>query len=75
MTLEEIYLDWVNNFFTTEKMAEHYGIDRIQLESIIEHSRNIRKLREKRSFTPQKAGTIAQQKAYKDQWIRNAKKV
>lgn len=26
MTVEEIYLDWVNNFLTVDRMAEHYGV-------------------------------------------------
>ena len=26
MTLEEIYLDWVNNFLTTQRFAEYYGL-------------------------------------------------
>ena len=24
--LQEFYLDWVNNYLTIEKMAEHYGL-------------------------------------------------
>lgn len=27
MTLEEIYLDWINNFLSTEKFAEHYELE------------------------------------------------
>lgn len=26
MTIENIYLDWVNNFITAEGMANHYGV-------------------------------------------------
>ena len=27
MSLEEIYLDYVNNFLTIEDMADYYGVD------------------------------------------------
>ena len=26
MNLEDIYLEWVNNFLTVDRMAEHYGV-------------------------------------------------
>lgn len=42
MTLEEIYLDYVNNFLTTYKMAEHYGISRDGMLAIIIEARELR---------------------------------
>lgn len=30
MTIEEIRLDWKNNFLTSEKFAEHYGLTKEQ---------------------------------------------
>jgi len=32
--LIEFYLDWVNNYFTVETMAEHHGLD-------VEHTRTL----------------------------------
>ena len=26
-TLQKVYLEWVNDYLTTEHMAEHYGLD------------------------------------------------
>lgn len=34
-----IYLDWVNNFLSLDKFAEHYGIDEIDAHEIIELGR------------------------------------
>lgn len=30
-----LYLDWVNNWLTLSKMAEHYGIDPVDLDQLI----------------------------------------
>jgi len=53
----EIYLDWVNNFISLEKFAEHYGLDEIDANYVIELGRNLNNLsrikslyREKESF-------------------------
>ena len=37
----EIYLDWVNNFISLEKFAEHYGLDEIDANYVIELGRNL----------------------------------
>jgi len=39
MTLEQIYLEYVNNYLTVAKMAEHYGIDESLLNSLINEVR------------------------------------
>jgi hypothetical protein len=35
----EMYLDWLNNWLTTESMAEHYNLETKDLERIIEIGR------------------------------------
>ena len=41
MNRKEMYLDYVNNFLTVEKFAEHYGITEEKANEIIEEgSRN-----------------------------------
>jgi len=37
----EIYLDWVNNFVSLDKFAEHYGLDEIDANYIIEVGRKL----------------------------------
>ena len=37
--LQEFYLDWVNNYLTTEKMAEHYGLTSAAVETLIDLGR------------------------------------
>jgi hypothetical protein len=37
----EIYLDWVNNFISLEKFAEHYGLDEIDANYVIELGRKL----------------------------------
>jgi hypothetical protein len=34
-TLEAVYLDWVNNFLSIERFAEHYGITEQQAHLLI----------------------------------------
>lgn len=41
MTLEEIYLDWVNNFLTIEYMAEYYNVSPQTLHALIDAAREI----------------------------------
>jgi uncharacterized tellurite resistance protein B-like protein len=33
--LIELYLEWVNNWGTLSKMADHYGIDKVDLDQLI----------------------------------------
>ena len=35
MTLEEIYLDWVNNFISTDAFCEHYNITKEQAVQLL----------------------------------------
>lgn len=35
----EFYLDWVNNFLTSESMAEHYSISREECIQLIDMGR------------------------------------
>ena len=37
--LEYMYLDFVNNFLTVERFAEHYGLDYYDAEWIIEQGK------------------------------------
>lgn len=41
MTLEEIYLDWINNFLSIQCFADHYGISDDDAKQLIETCRNI----------------------------------
>lgn len=36
-----IYLDWVNNFLSLDKFAEHYGISEIDAHYIIDLGRRL----------------------------------
>lgn len=40
-TLQEAYLDWVNNFLTDEKFAEHYGLTHEEALAVIRLGHNI----------------------------------
>jgi len=40
-TSEEIYIEWLNNYITIERMAEHYQVNEIQLTQIIAQGRNL----------------------------------
>lgn len=35
VSIQEIYLDYINNFLTIEKWAEHYGLNEKQAEFIL----------------------------------------
>ncbi len=37
---EQVYLDWLNDWLSTERMAEFYGIDAKELERIIDKGRD-----------------------------------
>jgi len=39
-TNEEFYLEWLNDYLSTEKMAEDYGLNPKELETIIDKGRN-----------------------------------
>ena len=39
-TNEQVYLDWLNDWLSTERMAEFYGIDAKELETIIDKGRD-----------------------------------
>ncbi len=45
LTFDEIYLDYVNNFITTKRMAEHYGVSEGRLKKDIERGRIIHKIK------------------------------
>ncbi len=34
--LADLYLDWVNNFLTTERFAEYYGLDDDDAKALLE---------------------------------------
>jgi len=37
----EIYLDWVNNFLTLDKFANHYGITELDAHYVIDLGRKL----------------------------------
>lgn len=37
--VDEMYIDWFNNFLTVPRFAEYYGINEILAEKIIEQGR------------------------------------
>lgn len=41
MTLEEIYLDYVNNFFSIATMALHYGVEQEEMYKLYWISRDL----------------------------------
>lgn len=49
--IQEVYLDWVNNFLTIEKFAEYYGLDRFEAALLVKlgeaiHERIVRETKE-----------------------------
>ena len=42
MTLEEIYLDYVNNFLSLEYMANHYGVSTHYMTTLYYQARELR---------------------------------
>lgn len=38
---EEMYLDWFNNFISTSRFAEYYGLGMAEAENIIDVGRKI----------------------------------
>ncbi len=41
LKLQDFYLDWVNNYLTYEKMAEHYNLTPDQVFILIELGRQV----------------------------------
>ena len=40
-TTEEMYLDWFNNFLSTEKFREYYNLSMVEAENVIDQGRKI----------------------------------
>ena len=40
-TVEEMYLDWFNNFLSTEKFREYYNLSMAEAENVIDQGRKI----------------------------------
>lgn len=40
VSAEQVYLDWLNDWISVERMAEFYSIEPYELEKIIEKGRN-----------------------------------
>jgi|TARA_B110000977_G_scaffold102156_1_gene133651 hypothetical protein len=40
-TTEEMYLDWFNNFLSTEKFREYYNLSMAEAENVIDQGRKI----------------------------------
>ena len=40
-----MYLDWVNNFLTVERFAEHYGLDDDTASAVIDEGRALHEWR------------------------------
>ncbi len=48
--LIDLYLDWVNNWLTTGRMSDHYGVEPLEMEQLIEmgrkyHEENVKQLK------------------------------
>jgi hypothetical protein len=43
--LQELYLDWVNNFLTISRFAEYYNITVIEAEILIEAGKKINEIK------------------------------
>ena len=39
--IEEMYIEWFNNYLTTERFAEHYNLGFAEVENIIDLGRQI----------------------------------
>jgi len=39
--VEDMYLDWFNNFLSTERFREYYGLGMAEAENIIDQGRKI----------------------------------
>ena len=40
---EEMYLEWFNNYLTTQKFAEHYNLSISDTENILDRGRKLNK--------------------------------
>tara|TARA_R110000824_G_scaffold52616_2_gene145853 strand:- start:646 stop:807 length:162 start_codon:yes stop_codon:yes gene_type:complete len=36
-----MYLDWFNNYLSTEKFAEHYNLSMVEVENILDRGRKL----------------------------------
>ena len=39
--VHDMYLDWFNNFLSTDKFAEHYDLSMTEVENILDRGREI----------------------------------
>ena len=39
--VHEMYLDWLNNFISTEKFSEHYNLGMAETENILDRGRKV----------------------------------
>jgi len=58
LTPEEVYLNWLNDWISTERMAEFYNVERYEIELLINKGRN----EHLNKF---------ESEAYKKVWIKN----
>lgn len=35
-TLQKVYLEWVNDYLTTQQMAEHYGLEYDDMKALVD---------------------------------------
>tara|TARA_R110000803_G_scaffold16816_5_gene46075 strand:+ start:1151 stop:1345 length:195 start_codon:yes stop_codon:yes gene_type:complete len=38
---QTMYLDWFNNYLSTEKFAEHYNLSMVEVENILDRGRKL----------------------------------
>lgn len=46
-TLQKVYLEWVNDYLTTQQMAEHYGLNFNEMDALVDMGRRIHNERTK----------------------------
>lgn len=46
-TWEELYLDWVNNYPSIDKMAEDYGMDYVRMLRLLKEAKEIYEIKNK----------------------------
>lgn len=39
--VHDMYLDWLNNFISTEKFSEHYNLGMAETENILDRGRKV----------------------------------
>ena len=66
--VHEMYLDWLNNFLSTEKFAEHYNLSMTEVENVLDRGRKIQELINKQIEMEKKHRTKkANWKIYRDE--------